>query len=49
MQNDIDKSIEEKKNEHDSAELSVSNVNLSNISRIDEKERNLVGSAFGVV
>lgn len=46
MQNDIDKSIEEKKNEHDSAELSVSNVNLSNI---DEKERNLVGSAFGVV
>lgn len=43
MQNDLLKRIEKKKNERDSFESSVSNCDLS---RIDEKEKNMVSVAL---
>lgn len=46
MQNDLLKRIEKKKNERDSFESSVSNCDLS---RIDEKEKNMVSVAPCVI
>lgn len=43
MQNGLLKRIEEKKNERDSFESKVSNCDLS---RIDEKEKNMVSMAL---
>jgi len=46
MQRGVLKRIEEKKNELDSFELQISNVNFSHI---DERERNLVSAACSLV
>lgn len=46
MQSGIIKRIEEKKNEHDSFELQISNEDFSHI---DERERNLVSAACSLV